>query len=64
VRGEQQERDRSEDTETGRGNARPQAIAHDELVSIIFTATDDLTEEFPATAARALGLGDVPSLRP
>jgi len=37
-------------------------IAHDDLVSIIFTATDDLTAEFPATAARALGLGDVPLL--
>jgi chorismate mutase len=37
-------------------------IDHDELVSIIFTATDDLTAEFPATAARALGLGDVPLL--
>jgi chorismate mutase len=35
-------------------------IMHDDLVSIIFTATDDLTSEFPATAARALGLGDVP----
>jgi chorismate mutase len=31
-----------------------------DLVSIMFTATDDLTAEFPATAARALGLGDVP----
>jgi chorismate mutase len=31
-------------------------IAHDDIVSIIFTATDDLTAEFPATAARALGL--------
>jgi chorismate mutase len=38
------------------------AVDHDELVSIIFTATDDLTAEFPATAARALGLGDVPLL--
>ncbi len=37
-------------------------VDHDELVSIIFTATDDLTTEFPATAARALGLGDVPLL--
>ena len=37
-------------------------IEHDDLVSIIFTATDDLTAEFPATAARALGLGDVPLL--
>ena len=38
------------------------SIAHDDLVSIIFTATDDLTAEFPATSARALGLGDVPLL--
>jgi chorismate mutase len=38
------------------------SIGHDDLVSIIFTATDDLTAEFPATAARALGLGDVPLL--
>jgi chorismate mutase len=38
------------------------AIAHDDIVSIIFTATDDITAEFPATAARALGLGDVPLL--
>lgn len=37
-------------------------IDHDALVSVIFTATDDLTAEFPATAARALGLGDVPLL--
>jgi len=37
-------------------------ISHDDIVSIIFTATDDITAEFPATAARALGLGDVPLL--
>lgn len=37
-------------------------IHHDDLVSLLFTATDDLTSEFPATAARALGLGDVPLL--
>ncbi len=37
-------------------------LNHEDLVSIIFTATDDLTAEFPATAARALGLGDVPLL--
>ncbi len=36
--------------------------AHDDLVSLIFTATDDVTAEFPAAAARALGLGDVPLL--
>ncbi|MDZ4826037.1 MAG: chorismate mutase [Actinomycetota bacterium] len=37
-------------------------IAHDDIVSIIFTATDDLVAEFPATAARAQGLGDIPLL--
>jgi chorismate mutase len=37
-------------------------VAHDDLISIIFTATDDITAEFPATAARSLGLGDVPLL--
>ena len=37
-------------------------IDHEDIVSIIFTATDDITAEFPATAARALGLGDVPLL--
>jgi chorismate mutase len=35
-------------------------IAHDDLVSILFTATDDISSMFPATAARSLGLGDVP----
>jgi chorismate mutase len=37
-------------------------VGHDQLVSIIFTATKDLQSEFPAAAARALGLGDVPLL--
>ena len=37
-------------------------VAHDDIVSIIFTATDDVTAQFPATAARALGLGDIPLL--
>jgi chorismate mutase len=37
-------------------------LEHDQLVSIIFTATRDLHSEFPAAAARALGLGDVPLL--
>jgi len=37
-------------------------VGHDDLVSIIFTATDDLVSEFPAAAARALGMGDVPLL--
>jgi chorismate mutase len=33
-----------------------------ELISIIFTATPDRTAEFPAYAARLLGLTDVPLL--
>lgn len=37
-------------------------IDHDDLVSVIFTATDDLTADFPAAAARKLGLGDIPLL--
>ena len=35
-------------------------IDHDDVISIIFTATDDIRCTFPATAARAFGLGDVP----
>ncbi len=34
----------------------------EDLVSILFTATDDLTATFPATPARRMGLGDVPLL--
>jgi chorismate mutase len=37
-------------------------LQHDDIVSVIFTMTDDLTAEFPATAARGLGLGDIPLL--
>lgn len=37
-------------------------IDHDDLVSVIFTATEDLTAVFPATAARGVGLGDIPLL--
>ena len=37
-------------------------IEHDDVVSILFTATDDVVSMFPATAARAIGLGDVPLL--
>ncbi len=33
---------------------------HDDLVSILFTMTADVTATFPATAARGIGLGDVP----
>jgi chorismate mutase len=35
-------------------------IGKDRLVSILFTATDDLHSMFPAAAARSMGLGDVP----
>jgi chorismate mutase len=37
-------------------------VHRDQLVSIIFTSTKDLHSAFPAVAARALGLGDVPLL--
>jgi len=32
----------------------------DDVISIIFTSTSDLTSEFPAYAARQLGFGEVP----
>lgn len=35
-------------------------IEQSEIISILFTATSDLTKEFPATAARSLGLDDIP----
>ncbi|MDQ1721130.1 MAG: chorismate mutase [Pseudonocardiales bacterium] len=35
-------------------------IEPDQLISILFTATPDLKAEFPAYAARQLGLTDVP----
>ena len=34
----------------------------DALISIIFTTTPDLTAEFPAYAARSIGITDVPFL--
>jgi chorismate mutase len=37
-------------------------VDKDDLISVIFTATDDITSMFPAAAARAVGLGDVPLL--
>jgi chorismate mutase len=37
-------------------------IETDKLVSMILTATPDLHSEFPALAARQLGIGDVPLL--
>lgn len=35
-------------------------IDNSQLVSILFSATPDITSEFPALAARELGLGEVP----
>ncbi len=37
-------------------------VEHDDLISIWFTATDDLVSAFPAAGARTIGLGDVPLL--
>jgi chorismate mutase len=37
-------------------------IPHDDIVSVIITATDDIHAAFPAEAARKFGLGDVPLL--
>lgn len=37
-------------------------ITAEELISIIFTVTADVRSEFPALAARELGMGDVPLL--
>ena len=36
------------------------AVDHDDIISIIFTATDDIHSTFPATGGADVGLGDVP----
>lgn len=36
------------------------ALTAEDLISIIFTATPDLVSDFPAVAARAIGLSHVP----
>jgi chorismate mutase len=36
------------------------ALTKADVISIMFTATHDVRSEFPAVAARELGLGDVP----
>ena len=38
------------------------ALGHDDVVSIVFTTSPDLTSAFPAAGARAVGFGDVPLL--
>jgi chorismate mutase len=37
-------------------------LDHDDLISVIITATGDIHSAFPAEAARKFGLGDVPLL--
>jgi chorismate mutase len=41
---------------------RRNELGNDDLISIVFTATPDLTAEFPAYAARLMGMTDVPLL--
>jgi monofunctional chorismate mutase len=38
------------------------SIATEDLVSVLFTVTDDLRSAFPAEAARRMGLGRIPLL--
>ena len=35
-------------------------VDKEDVISILFTATDDIRSVFPATAAREVGFGDVP----
>ena len=35
-------------------------ITKEELISVLFTCTPDLRSDFPAAAAREMGMGDVP----
>ena len=37
-------------------------VSHEDVISVLFTATDDVRSMFPATAARGIGFGDVPLL--
>ena len=37
-------------------------LQHDDLISVILTATPDVHSQFPAASARKFGLGDVPLL--
>lgn len=38
------------------------SVGKEDLVSIMFTSTPDLVSEFPAAAARRIGISDVPLL--
>ena len=35
-------------------------VHHDDVISVLFTSTGELSSVFPASAARTIGLGDVP----
>lgn len=35
-------------------------VDHDDIISVWFTATDDIRSMFPAEAARKVGFGDIP----
>lgn len=37
-------------------------LSTDDIVSLFFTATDDVTAEFPAAAVRKAGISDVPMM--
>lgn len=37
-------------------------LTHDDVISLVFTATSDIMSEFPAAAVRAAGISDVPML--
>ena len=39
---------------------RRNGVDKEDLISIFLTATEDVVSMFPAAAARAMGLGDVP----
>ncbi|WP_026128672.1 chorismate mutase [Nocardiopsis halophila] len=39
---------------------RRNGLSPDDVISVLFTATTDLTSEFPALAARKVGFSDVP----
>jgi chorismate mutase len=37
-------------------------VSKEHLISIVFSATSDITSEFPAAGARRLGISDIPML--
>jgi chorismate mutase len=41
---------------------RSNSLEMNDLISVIFTATQDLISDFPAASARAMGLGEIPLL--